>query len=344
MDDYYSLLGIDADATVDDIRGAYRVRKDGLDTGSDAGRADAVKLNKAWNVLSDPYQRGRYDEQRATAEQDGTLGVDDCTDDAKPSTNGSESKGLRATARNSRQARQQSVRETRLERLKNAATITPPAGTKWPTTKQRIIAMVIDLFVIIVLVSGSQIAASAVAKSQKPAVVKQVDSLNTQINDATKAKSDADKAVSADKKANNAAQQAIDQKKSDDLKTTITNVTKQRDDEEQKLAPYYITGIAVAFFLGFLYLAIPSAMTGRTLGKRFQHLKILREDGSPLGVRGAVVRWGSIVLITFVLYYVLQQIAAVVVLFGVTMWMRNANKQGLHDRFAHTIVVSDAAD
>ncbi len=64
MDDYYSLLGVDADASVDDIRGAYRVRKEGLDTATDAGKADAARLNKAWNVLSDPYQRGRYDEQR----------------------------------------------------------------------------------------------------------------------------------------------------------------------------------------------------------------------------------------------------------------------------------------
>jgi uncharacterized RDD family membrane protein YckC len=150
--------------------------------------------------------------------------------------------------------------------------------------------------------------------------------------------------VSDDKKVNNTTQQAVDQKASDDAKANVTALTKKRDDEEQKLAPYYITGIAVAFFLGFLYLAIPSAMTGRTLGKRFQHLKVLREDGSPLGVRGSVVRWGSIVLVTFVLYYVLQQIAAVVVLFGVTLWMRNANKQGLHDRIAHTIVVSDAPD
>ncbi len=47
---------------------------------------------------------------------------------------------------------------------------------------------------------------------------------------------------------------------------------------------------------------------------------------------------------TFVLYLLLQQIAGVVVLFGVTMWMRNGNMQGLHDRFAHTIVVTDAAD
>jgi hypothetical protein len=31
------------------------------------------------------------------------------------------------------------------------------------------------------------------------------------------------------------------------------------------------------------------------------------------------------------------------VLFGVTMWMRNPNMQGLHDRVAHSIVVSDAS-
>ena len=44
MDDYYSLLGVDAGASVDDIRGAYRVRKDGLDTASDSGKADAAKV------------------------------------------------------------------------------------------------------------------------------------------------------------------------------------------------------------------------------------------------------------------------------------------------------------
>jgi DnaJ-class molecular chaperone len=88
MDDYYSLLGIDADASVDDIRGAYRVRKDGLDTASDSGRADAAKLNKAWNVLSDPYQRGRYDEQRSLAVEEGTLGADDGDGGSVATSNG----------------------------------------------------------------------------------------------------------------------------------------------------------------------------------------------------------------------------------------------------------------
>src|SRR5450755_1314634 len=113
MDDYYSLLGIDADASVEDIRGAYRTRKDDLDTGSQAGRDDALKLNKAWNVLSDPYQRGRYDQQRLDAAEEGDL------DDTPTTTisNGGRSvvkpppKGLRGQAKNSRQQRQQSTRE-----------------------------------------------------------------------------------------------------------------------------------------------------------------------------------------------------------------------------------------
>ena len=66
MDDYYDLLGVDADAPTDDIRAAYREQKAALDDSTDGdAKADAAKLNKAWNVLSDPYQRGRYDEQRA---------------------------------------------------------------------------------------------------------------------------------------------------------------------------------------------------------------------------------------------------------------------------------------
>ena len=291
MDDYYSLLGVDAEASVDDIRGAYRIRKESLDTGSEAGRNDAVKLNKAWNVLSDPYQRGRYDEQRTLAADQGELGVDD-DGAATPVSNGRSSreakpKGLLGQAKSSRQERAASTRAQRIERMKTP-TISPPPGTHFPSTKQRIIAMVIDLLVLIVLVSGSQIAAQAVAKAEKPGIVKQINAYNDKIDAENKSKSAADKAVSADKKANNTAQAAIDQKTSDNLKNQITADGKSRDDLSSKLNPYFLGAIVIAFFLGFLYLAIPTAITGRTLGKRFQHLKTLREDGSPLGLRGAV--------------------------------------------------------
>jgi hypothetical protein len=203
--------------------------------------------------------------------------------------------------------------------------------------------MIIDLIVLFVIVIAiGSFGAQAVAKSQKPAVVDQVNSLNHQITDTNKAKSDADKRVSADKKANNTAAQATDQKASDDAKAKVTDLTKQRDDAFAKLQPIYVLASAVAFLLGFLYLAIPSAMTGQTLGKRFQHIRVLREDGSPLGLRGSVTRFGLLVIVTFALNFVLSQLAAVIVLFGVTLWMRNPNMQGLHDRFAHTIVVADA--
>src|SRR5689334_24748348 len=71
MDDYYDLLGVEADAPVADIRAAYRERKAEVsERDDDDAKADAAALNKAWNVLSDPYQRGRYDERLAEGDDD----------------------------------------------------------------------------------------------------------------------------------------------------------------------------------------------------------------------------------------------------------------------------------
>jgi uncharacterized RDD family membrane protein YckC len=88
---------------------------------------------------------------------------------------------------------------------------------------------------------------------------------------------------------------------------------------------------------------IPSALTGRTLGKRLQKLKVLREDGTPLGWGRALLRYGPLVLVSFLFFLTpIGPIGAVLVVFGVTMWTRNNNRQGFHDRIAHTIVVTDA--
>ena len=93
-----------------------------------------------------------------------------------------------------------------------------------------------------------------------------------------------------------------------------------------------------------MYLIIPSGITGRTLGKSRQHLKVVRQDGSPLGFAGAFSRYGLIVVVTILLFFILRlgPVGAVLVIFGVTLWTRNPNQQGIHDRFAKTIVVSDA--
>jgi RDD family/DnaJ domain len=338
MDDYYALLGVDTDATVDDIRGAYRERKSGIDASSASGRASAAQLNKAWNVLSDPYQRGRYDEQRSAAEEEGSL--DDADSDVVVASNGT---GAKTATGNDRRSRAQAAREARVT-AQRTPTITLPEGVRFPRQKQRVIAMAIDLLVVVVIFLGiGWFGANALAKHEKPEVVDKIDALQKQISDENRVKSDADKRVSDDKKANDTAKQTTDQKASDAAKKNVEDLTKQRDDEYSKLNAYLFGGTALAFGLGLLYLAIPSAISGRTFGKKLQHLLVLREDGSPLGWGGAFVRYGLIVLVTMALFTLLRlgPLAGVIVLFGVTMWMRNPNMQGLHDRVAHTIVVSD---
>jgi uncharacterized RDD family membrane protein YckC len=67
---HYELLGVESDASKDEIRSAYRERLEQLRGKVEKGRSDQVRngareetarLNAAWQVLSDPFQRQRYD-------------------------------------------------------------------------------------------------------------------------------------------------------------------------------------------------------------------------------------------------------------------------------------------
>jgi curved DNA-binding protein CbpA len=84
-DDYYDVLGVDANASRDELRDAYRAKVDDLTAARDkkgvtesqlqSNRAQVAKVRSAWNVLSDPFQRQRYDEQANV-----TSNVDDGND------------------------------------------------------------------------------------------------------------------------------------------------------------------------------------------------------------------------------------------------------------------------
>jgi curved DNA-binding protein CbpA len=329
MDDYYELLGVDPEAATDEIRTAYRERKAALDSSSDSGRADAAKLNRAWNVLSDPYQRGRYDEQRSRADGDD----DHDEDEIEVSTNG---KGSRTPARGG-------GRQTRQGRQMGPPTITPPEGTRFPQPKQRVIAMIIDLVVLLVLfIAATYFVAPAVAKAVDKDTVDQVDKLRDDRDKAAAERDTAQKELDDAKKGTDQAKIQEEQQQYDTAKANFDKADDALIDESGKLQGIYYAVFGGFFLIGALYLIVPTIATGATPGKRFQHLKVLRDDGSPLRAGDAIKRYGTLALVTFALFMIgLGPLAGGIVLIAVIGWTRNPNMQGMHDRFFHTMVVTD---
>lgn len=353
MDDYYELLGVEEDAPVDDIRTAYRDKKAAIDTSTnDAAKSDVAALNKAWNVLSDPYQRGRYDQQRATASDDDADDDDDEDEDdyedapVAPRRKPSPAAERAAKRRNARQAAK--------------PTITLPAGAQFPTTRQRLIAMMIDLGVLFVLVIvATFIVAPAVDEAVHKPIVDRIDRLNNELNTVTDRANELDDAASAaDKNASNVekakgvssadakdARQAADRAKATSKRyndNELKAATDAYEKESRRLLPLNTSITAGALVIGLLYLVIPSARTGQTLGKRLQGIRVIRVDGSPLGFGGSVRRYGLILLTTFLIVFLTPfgLLGAALVLYGVTTWTRNPNQQGVQDRIAKTLVVT----
>jgi len=324
MDDYYEMLGIEPGAKTAEIKEAYRERKSALDTGSDAGKADAAKLNKAWNVLSDPYQRGRYDAQREQGRDDDT---DEDTDDDTASRNGAASK---------RPARQ--PRQPRQPREPLKPTIPAPPGTSYPTSRERLTAMGIDLLILVALLAVTILAIEpaiekAVDKPLYTCVTKLQDAVNSEPSGAAdKAKVQSNSKIDAARAACAAKNVKVTGAYQDDNKTFQT--------QGNKLVPLQNTIVGGFFLVAFLYLLIPTLISGSTFGKSRKHLKVMRVDGSRIRAGDAISRYGLLILISFALSLTpLGPLGAVIVLVGVTTWMRHPNMQGIHDRIAKTIVV-----
>jgi uncharacterized RDD family membrane protein YckC len=86
---HYELLGVEPDASKEEIRSAYRDRLEELRGKAEKGRSDEAKngardetarLNAAWQVLSDPFQRQRYDAGLADGAESVT-GEDEASDE-----------------------------------------------------------------------------------------------------------------------------------------------------------------------------------------------------------------------------------------------------------------------
>jgi uncharacterized RDD family membrane protein YckC len=337
MDDYYDLLGVEPGAETADIKSAYRDKKAALDAKGD--KSAVARVNRAWNVLSDPYQRGRYDEQRETAVETGELepASSVVTDDAPP-------------------PRRRGLFQPPGDRPPpSKPTIEPPEGMTTAPQRKRVAAMLIDLLpltiafflVYFVLVNAALEARHPDEKAAYDAKIDELDVATDQADDLDQTADDAEDEVdqlteegasaadieAAETEAESARQDA------DDAKDEADRISDEAEDIQGELFGTSVLVIESFFVFGLLYLVVPSALTGQTLGKKIMGIRVIRTDGSKLGWAGAFTRYGLIVGAANLLFMLLQVLAAAIVLMLVLGWMRNPNKQGMHDRFAKTLVV-----
>lgn len=369
---HYEVIGVEPDADKDEIRDAYRSRLDelqaeadrrGAEKTADARRAETAALNAAWQVLSDPYQRGRYDAQAGI-----DTGAEEPTgDDGVPTDDEADDEGDGGDDGGGKSAIEKRMTRPRQDPAETPASY--PPGLQVPPPRARLIAMAIDIAVLGVLTVSLQFGANQVARSIYSEQYDEIDDLNDQIDEAEDDLDEAEDALediedepapettgeatgttvstiaptetSAPDETTTTAETAEDAAR-DEVRTAenrLDDLEERRDELESETAPATIGGLAFTLLVCLAYLVPSSALSGRTLGKRLMVIRAVRVDGSPLGWSGSIRRYGPPVLLGFALLPVLGPLSFFLVLIGVLTWPRNATRQGIHDRLAGTIVV-----
>lgn len=376
---HYDVLGVEPSATKDEIREAYQerlsaaqeqqARAQNAKRPSEAAIADAraaeAEVRSAWQVLSDPYQRGRYD---ATIEGSGggggggaAGGVEVLDDD----DGGDDGDAGLTPAQARRKARAEAAAEARANRPPGMFSIErPPTPASWPAgfhpppQRARTMAMLVDVAVLaVIFLIGSALVLPAALDSMYPKETKQLDATNdcqdrldTLSDDLGTPKESAsvDRANEACigkfaklDKAYGAPLSADESKKQ--LQNRIDNRNDNIDDVISDLRSAMAGGqFAVSFgiiLVMLLYLLPSTVRSGRTLGKKLFQIRLVQADGRPVTARPALLHYGAPLLFAQFTAFLLGPLSYGVALLGVLTWPRNPNLQGLHDRLAKTIVV-----
>lgn len=352
MDDYYQLLDVSPDAPRDEVKAAYRARRSDLGSrDTDGARAEAFRLNRAWNVLSDPIQRERYDGRlaaaRAEEETEAAEGDSGHPARALPAAGGSDAPVERPRPRGFFARRDRGGARAQ-------PTIEIPGGMRPADSRSRLWAMGIDFFGLLIVFGAVLLYIAPALQSQRyPEQYDRISVLNDRYDsaksDAKKADEKADaaedaadgaKADGADDAVEKADVAAAARAESDAANGEVDSLKKESDDVWSEVRGFAFLVQEAAFVLAMLYLVVPSARMGQTLGKRLRGVRAVRVTGEPLGWSGSLVRYGAIIFPLNALWLIAGPLAVALVLFGVLGWMRNPNGQGMHDRIAKTLVVA----
>lgn len=375
-ENYYEQLGVEPGASRDEIRDAHRARvadleaareKKGIsDSQVQQNRDEVAQVRAAWNVLSDPFQRKRYDARLGAPDGDEIDLVDAEADDARsePGTEVALTGWRKFMAPpppkptpTKNGANGSSKAKPTNKRQRPEPTIVIP-GMQLAEPRQRGMAMLFDIAILMVIYTAVSFLLPSLVQSDYPDVVKQIDKIGVvtsaqgDLTDANKA--DATKSTAATQKDVVSKQKAFDKAVTDAKKTGVKPDVRQTDTsaatktaldkQEQDLrdsivGTQYLISITI-LVLGLLYLVPITVRTGHTLGMRNRRVKVVRVDGSPVTWWAAFARFFVPLAIAFVLLIQLSTLAPMIGLAIVGWSFFDKNRQGIHDKLARTVVVA----
>jgi uncharacterized RDD family membrane protein YckC len=352
-DSHYETLGVEPDASRDELRAAYRSRVENLESAREgkgvtesslqANRDETARVRAAWNVLSDPFQRQRYDAQLSSA--------GDAADDGDADADGADEPGSEVELSGWRkllappppkQPRNGSAsggKQPPPARPAPQPTIPLPARTTLSEPRIRGMAMLFDISILLLLYIGIQFFVPQMVQSDYKDISDTISACNKVNDDATPAKK-----LTSDKKDCGFVKTSDGGvgKAGTDTSLTAKQQEKIADTKSSNLGDkikttQYVT-LVIVFVVWMLYLVPITATTGRTLGMRGRRIAVLRVNGMPCGWIPAFVRFG----VPCAVALAVPTLGPVIGL-GIVLWgFRDPNRQGFHDKLAKTIVVNES--
>jgi uncharacterized RDD family membrane protein YckC len=314
-------------------------------------------------VLSDPFQRQRYDAQISAGSDSGDEPGSDVelvdADSGAASSAAAQPTGWRKLLAppppkdpgggangngngtrngNGKTAAGGSRGTTRNGRPRPDPTLVLPEGMRIAEPRTRGMALLFDLSILIVVFFAVSLIVPRLIQSDYQDIqdrITNVSSLKDKKQSLADAKGAKDKA-SANKDYKNAQKDAADagvpQSRLGDTSKQLDKYSNSLSDKI-KTTGYITTGLT--FVLALAYLVPLTALKGRTLGMRGRKIKVVRVDGSPVGWYAAFTRYAIPILLALAI-----PSFGVILGLGMVAWgYFDKNGQGIHDKLARTVIV-----